>query len=480
MIGITSFGAYIPRFRMNRSTIWGAVGFLGNFPRPGENAVANFDEDSISMAVSAGLDCLRLIDKDDIEGVFFATTTQPFGVRQNSTIVASALNVKSDLRTSDFVACTKAGTSALLSALDAVKADSLNNILVCAADSRIGKPGSAQEYLFGDGATALLVGKDKVIATLECQHSISYDFPDRWKSVGEKFEHTWEDRFIRDEGYSKILVEAISGLLNKCNLEIKDITKLIYPCPYPSEHARIAEKLNAVSGQKQDTMIDKIGETGAAHPLIMLVAALEDAKPGDRLLVAGFGNGCDVLLLRVTESILQMGSSVGVKGSIARRKDLSSYEKYCVFHNSMTVDIGMRGETIPYTAFSLLWRERKKILGLQGSRCKSCGTPQYPAGKICVNPDCRAIGQMEPYGFADKKASVFSYTADNLAPSLCPPAIYGIIDFEGGGRYWFDFTDCDLEDIKVGMSVEMTFRRKYVDEGRGVHGYYWKVIPSHS
>lgn len=477
MVGITSYGAYIPRYRINRNTIFGAVGFLGNFPSPGEKAVTNWDEDSISMATNAGIDCLRGVDRSKIDGLYFATTTQPYLLRQNSTIITSALNLRDDIRTSDFAASTKAGTSALLAALDSVKGETSESILVCTADCRTGKVGSPQEYLLGDGAAALVVGNDNVIATFEGHYSTSYDFPDRWRSIGEKFEHAWEDRFIRDEGYSKIIPEAITGLLTKCNLSAKDIAKLVYCYPYPREHAAVAKKLGAEPGQIQDTMLDKVGDTGSAYALMLLVAALEEAKPGDKILVASYGNGSDAFLLQVTDNIKKIKNRMGIKGNLANRKELTSYEKYVAFRNAIAVDIGMRGETIPYTALSLWWRERHHILALYGTKCKRCGTPQYPASRICVNPKCRAIDEMESYCFSDKKATIFNYTGDNLAASISPPAIYGMIDFEGGGRGWFDFTDCDLEEIKVGMPVELSFRRKYIDESRGIHSYFWKAIP---
>jgi uncharacterized OB-fold protein len=84
---------------------------------------------------------------------------------------------------------------------------------------------------------------------------------------------------------------------------------------------------------------------------------------------------------------------------------------------------------------------------------------------------------MEDYPFSDKKGTILSYTGDMLAYSINPPAIYGLIDMEGGGRLFIDFTDCRLEELKVGMTMEMSFRRKYYDAFRGIHGYFWKAIP---
>jgi uncharacterized OB-fold protein len=84
---------------------------------------------------------------------------------------------------------------------------------------------------------------------------------------------------------------------------------------------------------------------------------------------------------------------------------------------------------------------------------------------------------MDTYRFSDRDGTLFTYTGDNLAPSPCPPAVYGVVTFAGGGRYTFDMTDCDLNALEVGMPVEMSFRRKYRDMHRGVHGYFWKATP---
>jgi hydroxymethylglutaryl-CoA synthase len=477
MVGIKSYGAYIPRYRMNHNTIFTAVGFLGSFPPPGENAIANHDEDSLSMAVAAATDCLSDTKREAIDGLFLATTSQPYMVRQNSALVATALDLRPNMRTADCLGSTKSGTTALLSALDAVKGEDSSNILICASDCRLSKPGSAQEHLYGDGAAALLIGSDDVAATLEGSYSVSYDFPDRWRASGEAFEHAWEDRFIRDSGYGRFIIEAVSGLLNRYNLSIKDFAKIVYPGLYAREHGAVARRLGADPGQLQDTLLSTIGDTGAASPLMMLVAALEDARPGDRILVASFGNGSDAMFFQVTDKIQRIDGRRAVKKHIGSKKELASYEKYLAFRNLAPMDLGMRGEISIRTPMSALFRERKTVLALCGSKCTACGTPQYPYQRVCVNPDCGAIDQMEDYRFSDRRGIVFTYTGDNLAASVDPPSIYGLVDFDGGGRFWFDFTDCDLDSVKVGMPLEMTFRRRYVDEASGVHGYSWKAMP---
>jgi uncharacterized OB-fold protein len=192
----------------------------------------------------------------------------------------------------------------------------------------------------------------------------------------------------------------------------------------------------------------------------------------------GYGGGADALLFEVTDEIDTVkGNRRGIDQHLGIKRELHSYEKMAAFRNLLPTEKGIRGETVAPTAVSELWRSRKQVLALYGSRCRSCGTPQFPAQRVCVNPDCGTIDDMDPYRFSDRSGTLFTYTGDNLAFSPNPPAIYGFVDFEGGGRYWFDLTDADLEELEVDMPVEMSFRKKYVDEKNGMHGYFWKAVP---
>jgi len=477
MIGITSYGAYIPRYRIKRDIIYSAIGWMGGGKMPGEKAIANYDEDNVTMAVAANMDCLNGIKRESIDGLYFATTAAPYMVRQNAGIIATALDIRPNIRTMDLTNSVKSGTSALLSAFDAVKAGSLETVMVCASDHRLCKAASIQEQIYGDGAATLLLGSDGVVASLEGSYSVSYDFMDRWRADKDEFERSWEERWIREEGYAKFIPEAIFGLLKKYNLNIKDFAKVIYSCPFVRDHTTIGKRLDADPNQIQDNMFTTVGDTGTAYPLMMLIAALEEAKPGDKIIVASYGNGSDALFFEVTERITQLEERRGISKHLATKKDLTSYEKYLVFSNLLTVEVGLRGEEIPPARSSFLWRDRRGILGLCGSRCRRCGTPQYPYQRICVNPNCKAIDEMEDYHFSDKKGYLRTYTADNLAFSLSPPEIYGMVDFEGGGRYYFGITDCDPDLLKVDMPLEMTFRKKWFEKSRGVYDYCWKAMP---
>ncbi len=476
MVGIVSYGAYVPRYRLNRKTVSAAMGWFGGGGGSGEKAVANYDEDSVTMAVAAGADSMAGLGKQSAQALYFATTTPPYRERQDAGIVAAALDLDGDVRTADFTDSTKAGTAALIAACDAVKGASAKGVMVCAADCRAAKPGSFEEGNYGDGAAAFVIGDSRVIAGLGGSYSVTRDFTDRWRAENDRFVHTAEDRWIRDEGYTKFIGQAISGLMKKHGLAAKDFAKVVYPCLYVREHAAIGKSLGFKPEQVQQELLTAVGDSGAAHPLMMLVAALEQAKPGDKILVASYGNGSDAVFFEVTNDIVKAGDRRGMKKHLALKKDLASYERYLAFRDILPTEKGIRGETGP-TLVTLLWRDRKEITALYGSKCKRCGTPQYPKQRICVNPDCGAVDQMEDYCFADKMGRLFSYTADSLAFSVSPPEMYGVIDWDGGGRFLLDITDAEPESLQIDMPVEMTFRRRYVDEAHGIMGYFWKARP---
>lgn len=480
MVGICSYGGYVPRYRLSRQKIFEGMGWLNPATATnarGEKAVANYDEDSLTMAVAAGLDCLSGLDRNLVQGVYFASTTMPYQERLNAGIISGGLALSEQTRAADFAGSLKAGTTALLAALEGAESKRINNIIVCAADCRLGKPGSMQEMVFGDAAAALLVGDEGVVAEFKGAFSTTYDFVDHYRGAFSKFDRQWEDRWIREMGYASLIPGAAKGLLKKYGLKMADFAKVIYPCHYQAERGRLNKILGITPEMEQSNLLAEIGDAGAAQPLIMLANALESAKPGDKILVISFGNGCDALYFQVTEAIKKQRNQKGVSGFLKQKTSLERYEKYLVWREILPGDLGLRAEVDQWTRWSVNWRKRKAILGLWGSRCKKCGTVQYPPQKICVKPDCGAVNEMEDFLFSDKKGRIISYTGDNLAASYDPPAIYGSIEFETGGRYLFDFTDCQLDSIAVGMPVFMSFRRKYRDEKRDIIGYFWKAVP---
>ena len=480
MIGITSYGGYIPRLRLNRMSIFQAMGWFAPaivMVAQGERSFGNWDEDSLTMAVAAAQDCLGGIDKSRVEAVYLCSTTLPFADRLNAGILKTALNLRDELRALDMTASLRAGTSALITALMGVQDRSSGDILVTAADRREAKAAYFYEMWFGDGAASLLVGRENVLAEFLGSHSLSMDFVDHYRGARQQYDYMWEERWVRDEGYAKIIPAAVEGLFHKLSITMDDVDKFVFPCFFKAEHRAIARKLGAAPEKVQDNLHEEVGETGAAHPLVLFVQALEQARPGDRILLAGFGQGCDALYFRVTENIKNLPARTGIAGSLKNKKTIDNYPKFLKFRDLVQTEMGIRAEAPTQTAMTVLWRKRRMILGLVGGRCTACGTPQFPQMDICVNPDCRKVHTQEDYEFAEKPAFIKTFTGDLLTVSLDPPAVYGMIQFEEGGRFMADFTDCELADVWVGQPVRLSFRKRYTDKDRGFSGYFWKAVP---
>lgn len=481
MVGITSFGGYVPRYRLNRMLVFGMMGWLNPViitNARGEKAVANFDEDSITMAVAAGMDCLKGFDRQAVDAVYFASTTAPYKERQNANIVAGALGAREEIRSADFSSSLKSGTTALLSALEFVGCNGGGQAVVCAADCRLGKMASTQEMVFGDGGAAVMVGDEDVAAEFKGAYSVSVDFVDHLRGANTKYDRMWEERWIRDVGYGQLIPRAVEGLCGKYDMKPADFDRIIYPSYYGGARKKINARLELEQDKVQDNMAETVGDTGTAHPLLMLASALEEAQPGQKILLVSYGSGCDALWFEVTDNIKKVREGRGVARWLARRAELDNYQKYLVWKGMAPPELGIRGETDKETRWSLVWRDHKSILGLWGGKCKACGTQQWPARRMCVNPDCGAIDEFEPVYLADKGGTIFSYTGDMLAASLNPPAVYGTVSFNGGGRTVLDFTDCTVDDLAVGNPVDFSFRIKFYDPKRDITNYFWKATPA--
>ena len=469
MVGITSYGAYVPMYRMDLQTlsqIWG--GFAGK----GEKAVANWDEDSLTMATESSIDCLNGIDRSLIDGVYFATTTPAYREKQNASIVAKAIDLRRDITTADFTNSVRGGTSALKAAIDAVSAGSARKFLITAADRRIPAPDSRFEMLFGDGSAALLIGDSDVAVEIEGIASISSEFVDVWKREEDRYVQSWEDRFIITQGYFSHLEEIIKILFNKYNVTPKDFSKAVFYAHDKRRHAQLAKKLGFdPKTQVQDPLLSTVGHTGSAHAMMMLVASFEEAKPGDRILFANYGDGADAFILKVTDQIEKIRDRRGIKRNLVSKMELPSYGKYLHFRNLM--DWGRKREPERYAAVSMSWRDRNWVLSCHGQKCRQCGTIQFPMQRVCTW--CQAKDDFDEVRLSDKRGTLFTYSMDNLATSVDKPTVIAIVNIDGGGRVSTILTDRDPEKISPDMPVEFTFRK--VHEGQGFLNYFWKCRP---
>ncbi len=466
MAGIVSYGSYIPYRRLKRAAISQVLGINAG---KGERAVASFDEDSVSMAVEATRDALRGAHSGNVHTLLFATTMPPYAEKLNAATVAAAARLPAEIRAADITGSVRAGLSALLQGADAARGG--GQAVVAIADCRLGAPEGKVEQSSGDGAAAFVLGTEGVIAEIEKSASLTREFLDTWRGPGERFAHSWEERFALTQAYGPLLTQAIQGVLQKAGAKPGDLAKVILDAPNPRAAEETIRAMKLDPAKIADTFALTVGQTGAAHASLMLTSALSAAKPGDLILVAIVADGADAILLRVTPAAAAFRPVRSVGRMIESKGDVS-YGNYLKWREILPTEPPRRPEPDRPGAPPMLRSEKWKY-GLIGSRCTACGTPQLPPQRVCVK--CHARDKMEPYPFADRSARVATYAFDRLAYSLNPPTINVVADFEGGGRFMCEMTDCEPDRVAIGDQVEMTFRRLFTADG--IHNYFWKARP---
>jgi 3-hydroxy-3-methylglutaryl CoA synthase len=467
MVGIVSYGAYIPIYRLSRDLPWLTWGGL---PVGGERSVANFDEDSITMAVEAGNNCLQGFNREEIDGLFLASTTTPYKEKQCAGLVAEALDLKRNIRTADFTNSIRSATIALRAAMDAIAAGSAKKVLVVAADCRMGMPSTEYEQAFGDGAAALLLSKTGPIATIDGCHTHYDDIMDLWRLDNDNYVRFWEDRFIVEHGYLNNTAEAVKALLQEQGLKPADITRAVLYTHDARRHQQVAKNIGFdYKTQVQDSLFANVGNTGAAYALMMLAGALEQAKAGDKLLLANYGDGADAFTLTVTGEIAKLTPRRGVKYHLDSKLPLMSYDKYLRYRGVLQGYAFWENQS----AATVSWRDRRWNINCRGGKCLVCGNINFPPQRICMY--CQSKDRFEEVRLADRRGKLFTYSKDNLGPSLDSPIILCIIDFDDGGRFYAQMTDRDPDKIELEMPVELTFR--WMHSERGIRNYYWKCRP---
>jgi 3-hydroxy-3-methylglutaryl CoA synthase len=412
------------------------------------------------------------VERSSVGGLYFASTTSPYREKQAAALAAIALDLPRRITTADFGDSLRCGTTALRAALDAVKSGSAPSVLVTASDCRLGATDGDLEQIFGDGAAALLVGDSGVIAAVEDVYTHSEEFVDLWRRKEDDFVRTWEERFIITQGYTVNVQEAAMAILKKNKLTPQEFAKIVFYAPDPRTHLATARGLGVdVKTQVQDPMFDRVGNTGCAFAPMMLVAALEQAKPGDRILLVSYGDGCDAFILRVTEEIEKLRQRRGVKGHLTPKGMLPYYGKY-LRYRQLTEREAPRRESEPVSA-PIMWRDRKAIYSLYGHKCRQCGTLQFPLERVCHV--CKTRDDFEPVRLSDRKGEVFTYAVDHIAATIEPPTIMSVLDLEGGCRFYCPMTDATPQDVQVGMPVELTFRKFH--DTAGLYHYFWKCRP---
>ena len=351
--GITGFGGYIPRLRMERSAIAAAHKWMASSLRSaakGRRAFCNWDVDSITMAVEVARDALNKTPVGDIAKVFLASTTMPFADLLNASVVCGALDFPAQVRALDIGQSQRAGTSALLAAF----VEAGKPALVVASGGPRGKPASTQEIGFGAGAAASTLGSENVVADFLGFASSTSSVVDHFRPSDNKYDYCWEERWIRDEGYLKIVPPVAAAALANAGVKAGDISHCVMPTSFKGVASALAKKIGVNADCEADGLQAHCGYTGAAQALLMLSNVLQKCQPGELILLLGFGQGCDALVFRATNAIGGFRPVRSVADALADAQSQDSYLRMLAYDEGIELEWGMRSEKIPYLGLAAI------------------------------------------------------------------------------------------------------------------------------
>ena len=456
MRGIISAAGYIPRARLDRSSI---APFVGTGGGKGTRTVASYDEDTTTMGVEAARLALRSApDGVRPDGLWFSTVAPGYLDKTNATTIHAALRLDHDVPALDMVGSARSAVGALGVALKAP-----GTTLVVASDLRTGLPGSGDEAAGGDGASAVLVGEgDGVVAELIGAASATEEFVDRWRTPGDARSKLWEERFGETK-YVPLGEQAWREGLKSAGLEASAVDTMIVT----GLHARAARSLGSKLGVAKEALVNDlsaiVGNTGAAHAGLLLAQALENSEPGKIIALLVLADPPEVLLFRTTPAVATWRPARTVDSQVAAGKDVP-YGKFLSWRGTLQVEPPRRPEPQRVSS-SAAGRHEDWKYGFVGRRDPESGQPQLPP----------LPGAGESVPMADVEGTIFTFTVDRIAYSPSPPIVFAVVDFDGGGRLPIELTDASVEDLSVGDRVEMTFRRLFTSDG--IHNYFWKARP---
>jgi 3-hydroxy-3-methylglutaryl CoA synthase/uncharacterized OB-fold protein len=461
LAGITRYGSYVPFFRLQRQAIGPAAG-------RGERAVASYDEDAASLAVEAAREVLA--GGAEVDTLLFATTTPPYAEKLNAATVQAALGLPESVASVELGSCSRMGLAAL--GLGADLATAGRRVLVTAADVVVGAPGGMRESQGGDAAVAFLTGPDdEAIARVIGRAGSTTELLDVWRLPQEPFAKSWEERFGA-EILGPVAVDTATRALLAAGVEPTDLATVVLDAVNPRAIAGLPSALGLKPEQVADPLAASVGRSGAAHAGLLLARALDSASPGDRILIVSLADGCDALVLEVTDRVTEGRPARSVDAWIASKREDLPYNTWLKWRGILPFEPPRRPDPdrpgAPPMRRSGGWK-----MAFHGSRCRSCRTGHQPPQRVCVS--CGSIDEMDTESFADQGCRIATYTLDHLAYTLQPPVVVGVLDFESGGRLTCELTDVEPAQVAIGDELEMTFRRLYT--GQGVHNYFWKARP---
>ena len=445
--------AYVPHRRLDRSTIAAIAGGGGG---KGTRSVAGYDEDTTTMGVEAARAALAPLRDVAPHTVWFSTVAPAYADKTNATTVHAALRLDRSAAAFDVNGSVRSAMAALYAA-----AHGRGTHLVVSADLRSGLAGGPDESAFGDAGAALVVGDgddSPVLAELIGGGRATEEFLDRWRKPGEVRSKVWEERF-GETRYVPLGVQVWEDALKSAGLVAEQVDHVVIAGTHGRANAALVKKLG-VGDRLVGDLGASIGNAGAAQPALGLTAALEQSTSGQVIVLLVVADGADAAVFRTTEALSGWQPSRPVVDQVAGGAPIP-YGTYLRWRGVLPFEPPRRPEPARPSA-SAAGRSGDWKFGFVGSA--------GPGGEVHLPPQA---GDDAAVPMADATGTVVTFTIDRLAYSPSPPVVFAVVDFDGGGRLPVELTDVDVDQVRTGARVELTFRKLFTADD--IHNYFWKA-----
>jgi hydroxymethylglutaryl-CoA synthase len=312
MIGIVSYGFYVPKYRVTTqeiSQVWQKQGLnIEKSLNVKEKTVGAVDEDSLTMGYESAAQCLNAYPAqlDQIKIVFFGSETPVYAVNPTSTILAEFLGIEGNYLALDTQFACKAATGAMMAATGLIEAGRSPFALITSSDKATGRPNDALEFTAASGSVSFLLGQDDLILEIVDMESYSSDTPDFWRNSGSKYP-THAGRFTGKPAYFNHIRQASQTLLEKTKFKPADFAHAVFHQPNGKFPGQVAAELGFNKDQiKHSLVTPMLGNSYSASALMGLASTLEAAQPGELIFFCSYGSGAgsDAFVFRVTDNIL--------------------------------------------------------------------------------------------------------------------------------------------------------------------------------
>ncbi len=313
-VGIISYGANIPRFRIKTEDIAKAWGKdpatiskgLGIF----EKSVPFPDQDVATISVESARAAINRsnINPQDIGAIYVGSESHPYAVKPTGTIVGEAIGATPILQVADYEFACKAGTAAIQTCMALVKSDMVKYGMAIGADTSQAAPGDALEYAASAGGAGFIIGKEKIIAKINDTCSYTTDTPDFWRREGRKYP-AHGGRFTGTPAYFKHITNNAKNLMQRMGTKPEDYNYAIFHQPNGKFPVRVAKMLGFSQEQiKQGLLCPYVGNTYSGATMIGLASVLDVAKPDERIFLTSYGSGAgsDAFDITVTNEIKKL------------------------------------------------------------------------------------------------------------------------------------------------------------------------------